>query len=364
VEQKRLSIRLHLQVDHDKSAFLFRMTEVKQKKASNGYDLADWLKVFVGRSTFYEPPSMTFVTDEVLKWQASGSPSLQTMTEEFKGREDVSLSPTFQILGSRSSIVKLKELHKHVVEEEEATVPRVQRDMGAYGRATKFDMASSMLTDMIDEIESPAWGFPLAFPPFKVGEITHGYQLETRFGPNNMLGRHDFETMRALLRFQTDAVDVGGDAKSTKEKGTGKEKDAKENDDGGDGDDDERKEEDETEKEPENMTRGAFIARLDDACCTEWSKQDAHGTSYGGSYWTAPEGSDDHKNAWNLTRTANFVALWKLPYSRRALLLAARIACRTRLDSVAFCCSLCEWTIRKAKLMDAAAASTANTPVA
>ena len=78
---------------------------------------------------------------------------------------------------------------------------------------------------------------------------------------------------------------------------------------------------------------------------------DRNGTPYGG-FWDYPKDSDEYLNAYNLTREDNFRGLCELPYPRRVMLQVINIGCHTRMESVRYTNSLCEWIKRKAATLE------------
>lgn len=93
-----------------------------------------------------------------------------------------------------------------------------------------------------------------------------------------------------------------------------------------------------------------FTDVYDNLACSDWAKQDEHGNSFGG-YWNYPNGSFEKLNAWNLTRNANGVALWKLPYPKEVVLKTIALGCNNRMECVRYSNFLCEWLKRKLEQM-------------
>lgn len=93
-----------------------------------------------------------------------------------------------------------------------------------------------------------------------------------------------------------------------------------------------------------------FLEWLYDNCCSDWAKQDRHGECYGG-FWQYPEGSEERKNAWTLSKEDNFKGLCQLPYPRELIKETIKMGCATREESVRYSNFICEWIKRKANLM-------------
>lgn len=89
-----------------------------------------------------------------------------------------------------------------------------------------------------------------------------------------------------------------------------------------------------------------------DNACSDWAKQDAHGESFCG-YWKCMEGTTEREeNAWRLTRNANGIALWKLPYPKEVICETIKIGCNNRTESVRISNFICEWVKRKMEQMN------------
>jgi len=100
-----------------------------------------------------------------------------------------------------------------------------------------------------------------------------------------------------------------------------------------------------------DMTEEEFMKLYDETACTEWSKMDEHGDSYGG-FWKFPKGTYENDNAWRLTRENNGECLWKLPYPKKFILHTIDIGCSNRHESVRFSNFICEWMKRKINQMN------------
>ena len=94
-----------------------------------------------------------------------------------------------------------------------------------------------------------------------------------------------------------------------------------------------------------------FSEIYDDIACSEWSKMDRYGTSFGG-FWKFPEASEQHNNAWNLCREDNCRALYDLPYPKKFIIKTIKIGCSSRLESVPFSNYLCELMKRKVAIIE------------
>ena len=95
-----------------------------------------------------------------------------------------------------------------------------------------------------------------------------------------------------------------------------------------------------------DMSDNEFIERFEKIACSDWSKQDKYGESYGG-FWKYSEDSYEFKNAYTLSREDNLKSLLKLPYPREFILETINIGCNNRLESVRYSNFLCEWMKRK-----------------
>lgn len=99
------------------------------------------------------------------------------------------------------------------------------------------------------------------------------------------------------------------------------------------------------------MTKEEFLEQYEDKACSDWSKMDEHGTSYGG-FWWFPEGSYEYENAYKLSREKSGLCLWSLPYPKRFLLETIDIGCLNRMESVRYSNFVCEWMKRKIEQMN------------
>lgn len=97
---------------------------------------------------------------------------------------------------------------------------------------------------------------------------------------------------------------------------------------------------------PNTMTKEEFMDKYYGVACSDWSKQDECGECYGG-FWKYPEDSYEYKNAWDLSRTANGEALYKLPYSHALIFETIELGCANRQESVRYSNSFCEYVKRK-----------------
>jgi hypothetical protein len=95
-----------------------------------------------------------------------------------------------------------------------------------------------------------------------------------------------------------------------------------------------------------DMSDHDFAQWIDENCCTDWNKMDRHGKSFGG-FWRFPEDSDEHANAYELSRKDNLHGLCELPYPRRIIVNTIIWGCDTRMESVRFSNFCCEWIRRK-----------------
>jgi len=98
-------------------------------------------------------------------------------------------------------------------------------------------------------------------------------------------------------------------------------------------------------------TQKGFLKLYNKKACTEWSKMDEHGNHYQG-YYLYPEGSYERENAYSLTRKANGLALWKLPYPKKVILKSIDYGCGSHKESVRFSNYICEWIKRKMEQMN------------
>jgi hypothetical protein len=93
-----------------------------------------------------------------------------------------------------------------------------------------------------------------------------------------------------------------------------------------------------------DMNDNEFINKFDDVSCSDWSKMDRNGNSFGG-FWKC----DEYQNAYDLSYNDNRNALLELPYPREFILETVEIGCNNRMESVRYTNTLCEWTKRKIK---------------
>lgn len=93
-----------------------------------------------------------------------------------------------------------------------------------------------------------------------------------------------------------------------------------------------------------------FVQWLEENCCTDWNKQDRHGTCFGG-FWRCEEGTYEHDNAYTLSREDNFKGLCELPFPRRIIMETINWGCKTREESVRFSNFCCVWLERKREQM-------------
>jgi hypothetical protein len=94
------------------------------------------------------------------------------------------------------------------------------------------------------------------------------------------------------------------------------------------------------------MDYSKFSDLYEKDACSEWAKQDRYGNCFGG-FWKYPEGSDEKKNAYNLSREDNCKGLYELPYPKEFILETIEIGCNSRLESVRYSNFLCEWYKQK-----------------
>lgn len=104
-------------------------------------------------------------------------------------------------------------------------------------------------------------------------------------------------------------------------------------------------------KSNKQYTYDEFTDIYDDTACSDWAKMDAHGGSFGG-FWDYPEGTKEKENAWSLTREANGLALWNLPYPKEVVLKTIEFGCNSRMESVRYSNFMCEWLKRKMVQLD------------
>ena len=102
-----------------------------------------------------------------------------------------------------------------------------------------------------------------------------------------------------------------------------------------------------------------FLSSYKKKTCTGWGKVDKNGDYYVG-YYNYPEGSYERNNAYFLTRKANGLALWDLPYPKKVVLKTIRYGCATSVgkESPRYCNFLCEWVKRKMEQMSKVPVST------
>ena len=85
-----------------------------------------------------------------------------------------------------------------------------------------------------------------------------------------------------------------------------------------------------------------FKVWLDQNMCSDWSKMDLEGESFGG-YYLFPEGSYERENAWQLSRDEAIEKLLKLPYPRDLIKWIINYGCSTRMESYRFVKNTCIW---------------------
>lgn len=90
-----------------------------------------------------------------------------------------------------------------------------------------------------------------------------------------------------------------------------------------------------------------FYNKCYDTFCTDWSKMDPNGESFGGFWDVEDKDSDDYKNAWIYSRRQNILELYKLPYPDRVLIKSVKLGCSCRDESVRYSNHLCETFRRK-----------------
>jgi hypothetical protein len=93
-----------------------------------------------------------------------------------------------------------------------------------------------------------------------------------------------------------------------------------------------------------------FVQWLEENCCTDWNKQDRHGTCFGG-FWRCEKGTYEHDNAYTLSREDNFKGLCELPFPRWIIMETVNWGCHTREESVRFSNFCCVWLERKREQM-------------
>lgn len=94
------------------------------------------------------------------------------------------------------------------------------------------------------------------------------------------------------------------------------------------------------------MNKAQFMTKYWNDTCSDWAKQDECGECFAG-YWKYPEDSEEYKNRFHLTKTANGEALYKLPYSHALIFETIEIGCGNRQESVRYTNFLCEVIKRK-----------------
>ena len=80
-------------------------------------------------------------------------------------------------------------------------------------------------------------------------------------------------------------------------------------------------------------TFDTFYKKYDGSACSDWAKMQPDGKDFGGA-WDAPEGSEERRDAWDITRRANGVALAALPYPAAVILYTVEYLCARRCESV------------------------------
>ena len=87
----------------------------------------------------------------------------------------------------------------------------------------------------------------------------------------------------------------------------------------------------------ERLTTNEFWEAFNCQACSDWSKMQPDGTSFGGAWLT------DKSNAWDLTRLQNFACLAELQFPRRTILYAIDFLCPRRCESVIQVKEWLEW---------------------
>lgn len=85
-----------------------------------------------------------------------------------------------------------------------------------------------------------------------------------------------------------------------------------------------------------------FKVWLDTNLCSDWSKMDLEGESFGG-YYLFPEGSYERDHAYTLSRELAIEKLFKLPYPRDLIKWIIEYGCSTRKESYRFVKNTCIW---------------------
>jgi hypothetical protein len=98
-----------------------------------------------------------------------------------------------------------------------------------------------------------------------------------------------------------------------------------------------------SENQPEKYE---FLEQYDEIACSDWSKMQPDGESFGG-YYNYPEDSYEKQNAYQLTRDHNGQALWELPYPKTFIIKTISLGCSSRQESVRYSNFICEWMKRK-----------------
>ena len=90
------------------------------------------------------------------------------------------------------------------------------------------------------------------------------------------------------------------------------------------------------------ISNAEFATWLDNGLCTDWSKMDLEGESFGGFY-LFPEGSEEKKNAYTLTRETAIAKLVKLKFPRELIKMLINYGCNTRQESYRWIKNACIW---------------------
>ena len=93
-------------------------------------------------------------------------------------------------------------------------------------------------------------------------------------------------------------------------------------------------------------SKSDFIDECHTIACTDWSKMDEFGNSFGG-YWDYPIGTYERDHAYNLTKERNFEKLWELPYPKSVIIKTIELGCSNRMECVRYSNFVCEWIKRK-----------------
>ena len=94
-----------------------------------------------------------------------------------------------------------------------------------------------------------------------------------------------------------------------------------------------------------------FSTKFSNIACDIWSRIDENGNR-DSQYWNSATDNYQSDNAWMLCKSNNCENLFALPYPKEMVLLTISFGCRKGTESVRYSSFVCEWVLRKAKLLN------------